>query len=214
MAAVTGTRVLIVEDHAVVREGTREILQRDPTVAVVGEAGTAREAITLVGRLHPDVVLLDLALPDQSGIEAVPRILEAAPGTKVLVLSAYDDEDYVVAAIEAGATGYLLKTVRAKEVVEAIQAVRAGRVTLHPAVAEKLRRSLRREAPALSAREMEILGLAARGLRNKEIARRMHLSVRTVEGHISSILRKLGVGSRTEAVVYAAAHRWFPLEWE
>lgn len=203
------TRVLIVEDHAVVREGTREILARDPTLDVTGEAGTAAEAMRLARELPPDVILLDLALPDRNGIDAIPDITEAAPKAKILVLSAYDDEDYVVAAMKAGAAGYLLKTMRGREVIEAIHAAREGRVTLHPAVAEKLRRSLQGVAPSLSPREREILELAARGLRNKEIARDMHLSVRTVEGHLSHILTKLGVSSRTEAVLYGVAHHWF-----
>ncbi|MFA5891577.1 MAG: response regulator transcription factor [Actinomycetota bacterium] len=207
-----GTRVLIVEDHAVVREGTREILARDATLEVAGEAGTASEAVRLARELRPDVILLDLALPDRNGIDAVPDIAEAAPDARILVLSAYDDEDYVVAAIEAGAAGYLLKTMRGKEVIEAIHAAREGRVTLHPAVAAKLRHSLQKGSPSLSPREREILELAARGLRNKEIGRAMHLSVRTVEGHLSHILAKLGVSSRTEAVVYGVARHWFDMD--
>jgi DNA-binding NarL/FixJ family response regulator len=207
------TGVLVVDDHEVVREGTKGILERDPTLEVVGEAETASEAVGLAGRLHPDVVLLDLALPDRNGLTALGEILAAWPDVKVLVLSAYDDDDYVLAAMQAGAAGYLLKTMRAKQVLEAIHAAREGEVVLHPAVAEKLRRSLHPGAGAggqsvLSPRETEILRLAARGLHNKEIARMLHLSVRTVEGHLSHILTKLGVGSRTGAVVYGAAHNW------
>lgn len=209
---MTTTRILVVDDHAVVREGTRELLERDPTLEVVGEAGTAAEAAHLAAALRPEVVLLDLALPDHSGLGVITKVLEACPEAKILVLSAYDDDDYVMAAMEAGAVGYLLKTMRARQVVEAIHAARECEVVLHPVVAEKLRRSPRYQGgtrPVLSAREMEVLRLAARGLRNKEIARIAHLSVRTVEGHLSHILTKLGVASRTEAVVYGVAHDWF-----
>lgn len=208
-------RVLIVEDHAVVREGTRELIQRDPAVEVVGEAGTAQEALTLTEQLRPDVVLLDLALPDRNGIDVLPELRESAPEARIVVLSAYDDGVYVVTAIEAGAAGYLLKTARGQEVVEAIHTVRRGQVVLQAEVAGKLRRSLRRggtgRETALSAREMEILSLAAKGWRNRDIASEMGISVRTVEGHLSHILGKLGLSSRTEAVVYGAAHGWFEL---
>jgi two-component system, NarL family, response regulator LiaR len=208
-------RVLIVEDHVFVREGTRELIQRDPAVEVVGEAGTAEEALTLTERLRPDVVLLDLALPDRNGIDVLPALCEKAPDARIVVLSAYDDGDYVVAAIEAGAAGYLLKTARGQEVVEAIHAVGRGQVVLQAEVAGELRRSLRRGSTgrdALSPREMEILRLAARGWRNRDIASEMGISVRTVEGHLSHVLGKLGLSSRTEAVVYGAAHGWFELD--
>ena len=212
-------RILIVDDHAIVREGTRQVLERDPTLVVVGEAGTAEEAVQLAIQLQPDVVLLDLALPNRNGIEATREIRRLAPAAKVLVLSAHDEEDYVLAAIDVGAAGYLLKTVRGREVVDAIHAVRQGQVVLHPAVVAKLRHSLRQGlerglGPILSAREMEILQMAGQGLRNKEIGGVAGLSQRTVEGHLSHILAKLGVSSRTEAVVYAIAHHWLPLSGE
>lgn len=212
---VAAIRVLIVDDHPVVREGTRQVLERDPAIEVVGEAGTVADAVRLARHARPDVVLLDLALPDQSGIEGLPQIRSAAPRAAVLVLSAYDEEDYVVAAMEAGAAGYLLKTMRARDMVGAIQSVHQGQVVLHPTVAEKLRRSLRANAgearePRLSPRELAILRLAAKGHRNKEIAAMMSISVRTVEGHLSHILTKIGASSRTEAVMYGAAHHWFP----
>ncbi|MBI3966148.1 MAG: response regulator transcription factor [Chloroflexi bacterium] len=209
--------IVIVDDHAVVREGTRQLLQQDATLLVVGEAGSGEEAVDLVRQLRPDVVLLDLALPGMNGIEAARQIREVAPETKVLVLSAYDDDDYVFAAMEVGAAAYLLKTVRGRDVVEAIHAVERGQVILHSTVAAKLRRSLSRGMdpalqPTLSAREVEILRLVAKGRHNKEIAAQLHISVRTAESHLSHILTKLGVSSRTEAVVYGAAHHWFALE--
>ncbi len=168
----------------------------------------------LAALLDPDVVLLDLALPDMTGVEAARQIRERAPEVKIVVLSAYDDRDYVIAAMDVGAVAYLLKTVRGKDVVDAIHAVQQGQVILHPAVAAKLRRSMGQsdeDEAGLSPREMEILRLAAKGFHNKDIAAELSISVRTVEGHLSHILTKLDVSSRTEAVVYGAARRWFSL---
>ena len=215
LTAVSDIRVLIVDDHVVVREGSRQLLEQDSALKVVGEAGTGAEAVQLAAQLRPDVVLLDLALPDITGVEAARQIRELVPDARIVVLSAYDEEDYVFAAMDVGASAYLLKTVRGKDVVDAIHAVREGQVILHPAVAAKLRRSMRRaddgDDPVLSPREMEILRQAAKGLRNKDIALELSISVRTVEGHLSHILTKLDVTSRTEAVVYGAAHHWFAL---
>ncbi len=207
-------RVLIVDDHTVVREGSRQLLEQDHALDVVGEAGTGEDAVRLANRLDPDVVLLDLALPDITGVEAARQIRVCCPEVKIVVLSAYDDQDYVVAAMDVGAAAYLLKTVRGQDVIDAIHAVQQGQVILHPSVAAKLRRSMRQREdaePLLSAREMEILRLAAKGLHNKEISEELSISVRTVEGHLSHILTKLDVTSRTEAVVYGAARHWFAL---
>ena len=207
-------RVLIVDDHAVVREGSRQLLEQDDLLEVVGEAGSGEEAVRLAALLVPDVVLMDLALPDMTGVEAARRIRETSPETKIVVLSAYDDQDYVVAAMDVGAAAYLLKTVRGKDVIDAIHAVQHGQVILHPSVAAKLRRSIRNSSadePVLSPREMQILRLAATGLHNKDIADTLSISIRTVEGHLSHILTKLDVTSRTEAVVYGAARHWFAL---
>ncbi len=206
--------MLIVDDHAVVREGSRQLLEQDDLLDVVGEAGNGADAVRSAGTLYPDVVLMDLALPDMTGVEAARRIRDISPETKIVVLSAYDDQDYVVAAMEVGAAAYLLKTVRGKEVIDAIHAVQQGQVILHPSVAEKLRRSMRKtdsDEPVLSPREMQILRLAAEGLHNRDIANSLSISVRTVEGHLSHILMKLDVTSRTEAVVYGAVRHWFTL---
>jgi two-component system, NarL family, response regulator LiaR len=210
-------RVLVVEDHAVVREGTRQLLERDSSIDVVGETGRAVEAIDMVQELAPDVVLLDLALPELNGIEVARHVSRQYPATKIVILSAYDDDDYVFAALEVGVAAYLLKTVRGQEVVDTIHDVVAGQVILHPEVAAKLRQSLSRRAagddePVLSPRELEVLKLAAKGLYNREIADRLSISVRTVEGHLSSILTKLDASSRTEAVVYALAHGWIVVD--
>ena len=211
------TTIVIVDDHAVVREGTRELLTQDPTLDVVGEAGSAEEALGVIESLQPDVVLLDLALPDASGIEVARRIPEMTVDTKVVILSAYDDDDYVLAALELGVAAYLLKTVRAQDVIDAIHAIERGQVVLHPSVARKLRRSLTRQlaegAPVrLTDRELEVLKLAAAGLQNHDIALRLSISVRTVEGHFSHIFSKLNVANRLEAVVHGLAQSWFTLE--
>jgi NarL family two-component system response regulator LiaR len=207
-------RVIVVDDHAVVREGTCRLLEQDPELRVEATAGSGTEAVRLVRQLQPDVVLLDLALPDLNGIEVARRVADESPTTRVAVLSAYDDDDYVVAALEAGVAAYLLKTAPAKDVIAAIHAVADGQVVLHPAVAVKLRQSLRRREASppgvdLTEREREVLRMTAAGLHNKEIADRLSLSIRTVEGHLSHILAKLGVSSRTEAVIYGLTHGWF-----
>jgi NarL family two-component system response regulator LiaR len=212
-------RVLIAEDHAVVREGTRRILERDPLVETVGEAEDGAQAVSLAAELQPDIVLLDLRLPVLSGIDAVSRIREVSPRTRVLILSAYDDDDYVFAALEAGAAGYLLKTAHGSEVIDAIHSVHRGDVVLHPIIAAKLVRARLAERQhsgqaedTLTDREDDILRLAAKGLRNKDIARDLGLSTRTVEGHLSHIFAKLGVSSRTEAIIFGASHHWYKLE--
>lgn len=212
-------RVLVAEDHAVVREGTRDILQRDPGLTVVAEASNGQEAVDLAAALQPDVAVIDIRMPVLSGIEAAKQIRRLSPETKLLVLSAYDDEDYVVAAMEAGASGYLLKTAHGEEVVAAIMAITRGEVVLQSSVASVLLGSRdeahgasHRDFDEPSDREMEVLRLAARGLRNKEIARRLNVSVRTVEGHLSHVFNKLGVTSRTEAIIYGAARGWYALE--
>jgi DNA-binding NarL/FixJ family response regulator len=212
---MTRLRVLLAEDHAVVREGTRQILERDPELYVVGEAADGAEVVALAARLAPDVVLLDMSLPVMNGVEATRRIRALAQPPHVLILSAYDDEDYVVAAIEAGASGYLLKTAHADDVVAAIRAVARGEVVLHPAVARHLmgRRS-DGDRETLTTRELEILRLAARGQRTRDIAAHLAVSARTVEAHFTAIFNKLGVSTRTEAIVHAASRGWVRLERE
>jgi len=213
--------ILIADDHTLVREGTRDRLNREEDLEVVGEAADGEEAVRLVNQLKPDVAIVDLAMPNLNGIEATKQIKKTQPGTAVLVLSAYDDDQYVYAALEAGADGYLLKNVRGRQLVDAIRDVYAGEVVLAPHVARKvvqwfssLSHGQRIEAAAdyLSERELEVLKLAAKGMGNKEIAAELSLGVRTVQSHLSHIFDKLGVSSRTEAVLRALKEGWLSFE--
>src|SRR3990170_368655 len=211
-------RVLIADDHALVREGTRELLARETDLEVVGEAADGAEAIELAGRLLPDVVVIDIGMPGINGVEATARIKAEHPEIGVLVLTVQDDEQYVYAILEAGAAGYLLKDIHGSQLVEAVRSVRAGEGVLHPAIARKILGRFRRsdgsveEVPSLTDRELDVLRLAARGKSNKEIARELDLSARTVQVHLGRIFKKLRVASRTEAVIHGLRRGWFRLE--
>jgi DNA-binding NarL/FixJ family response regulator len=203
-------RIVIADDHKVVREGTREILQKEKDLEVVGEAGDGEEAVELVKRLKPDVVIMDIAMPGVNGIEATKQIKALYPRVAVLILTAYEYDQYVFALLEAGAAGYLLKDVRGQEVIEAVRAVHAGESVLSPVVARKAldhfvhsedKKEESPKAQTLTDREVEVLRFAARGHGNKEIAAELDLSVRTIQAHLGNIFNKLKVGSRTEAVI-------------
>ncbi len=212
-------KILIADDHAVVREGTRQILQQEPDLEVVAEAGDGEEAVRLTATTRPDVAIIDVAMPRVDGIAATRQIKALYPNTAVLVLTAYDDDQFVFSLLEAGAAGYLLKTVRGHELVDAVRAVFAGESVLHPAVARKVLNRFvpsaggarSRPADVLSERELEVLRLASRGLSNQEIADKLSLSLRTVQAHFSHIFNKIQVGSRTEAVVRALKEGWVTL---
>lgn len=205
-------RIMLAEDHVLVREGTKEMLDREEDMEVVAEAGDGEEAVRLAEEEDLDIVIMDIALPKLNGIEATRRIKEISPGTTVLVLTAYDDDEYVFALLEAGAAGYLLKDVSTSELVAGIRAVEAGESMLHPAIARKVINRFSQwveddgkeeDFEELTEREAEVLQFAGRGITNKEIASRLSISHRTVQAHLSHIFSKLGVGSRTEAVVFA-----------
>jgi NarL family two-component system response regulator LiaR len=218
---MTTIRVLIADDHAMLREGMRRMFEREKDIEVVGEAGDGEEAVRLAEECKPDVAIMDISMPKLDGIEATKEIKKRCPSVTVLILSAYDDDQFVFALLEAGAAGYLLKSVRSREVIDAVRAVYSGESVLHPAVAKKvLNRFMTgggKTRPAksgeiLSDREKEILKLATRGLSNADIAEELCLSIRTVQGHLGHIFNKLQVSSRTEAVVRALKEEWVTLE--
>jgi NarL family two-component system response regulator YdfI len=200
-------RVLIADDHLVVREGLSAILEAAEDMVPVGEATDGAEAVELTGELAPDVVLMDLRMPNVDGIEAIRQIKDRYPAVEIVILTTYDDDEYIVRGLRAGARGYLLKDTGRKVLFEAIRAAARGESLLPQAVLEKVVAHLAEPRPAktgrLSEREGEVLALMARGAANKEIAARLHITERTVKAHVTSIFNKLGVNSRTEAVAVA-----------
>lgn len=214
-------RVLIADDHTLVRDGTRRILEAEEDMDVVGEALDGEEAVQLAKEFKPDVVLMDIAMPKVDGIAATKQIKHLYPEINVLILSAYDDDQFVFRLLQAGAAGYLLKSVHSQELVAGIRAVKHGESVLHPTIARKVlqRFVLTPEKPLdarktgnITQREIEFLKLMTRGLSNKEIADEVNLSIRTVQGCVGQIFKKLGVSSRTEAVIYAVKEGWVTLE--
>jgi DNA-binding NarL/FixJ family response regulator len=203
--------VLIVDDHAVVRSGLRLLLEAESDIDVVGEAGTAREAVFEVRSSKPAVVLMDVAMPGGSGIDVIPQLLHEAPETKILMLSMQDDPNYVRQAFEAGASGYVLKEAADAEVVAAVRDVAEGRSYVNPALGARLvaaesEARKRAEADPLSDREREVLRLLALGHTNQEIAKMLYISVRTAETHRAHIMQKLNLRSRADLVRYALAN--------
>lgn len=199
-------RVLLADDHAVVRKGVREFLEEEPDIEVVGEASNGEQAADLANSLQPDVVVMDIAMPVLSGVEATRRIRALAPNVRILALTAYDDAPYIFGLLDAGVTGYMLKTADSREIVRAVRATAAGQSALDPAVASRVIDRARHPAgtpDALTERELEILRLAARGLTNKQIGAQLDISDRTVQNHLANTYSKLEVASRTEAVTVA-----------
>jgi NarL family two-component system response regulator LiaR len=231
-------RVLIVDDHAVVRQGLRTFLELQDAappdgassddaavlpIDVVGEAANGHQAVDLARRLQPDIVLLDLVMPEMDGIQATPQIVEASPHSRVIILTSFGEEDKVVPAIRAGAQGYLLKDIAPSELIQAVRAANVGQVQLHPEAARKLMSAVaaKEEPPAshrpaspeeLTERELEVLRLIAGGLNNREIADELVISEKTVKTHVSSILSKLHLEDRTQAAIWALRHGLAPDE--
>ena len=202
-------RVVIVDDHEMVRSGLAIFLRVVPDLELVGEAGSGEDAVRLCERVQPDVVLMDLVMPGLDGVAATRAVRERCADTRVIALTSFPEEDLVQRALEAGATGYLLKNVGVVELTEAIRAARAGKPTLAPEAAQALIERATRPAPPghdLSAREREVLALMKQGLSNRAIAERLIISPSTADFHVSNILGKLGVTSRTEAVAVAVQH--------
>jgi len=207
-------RLVLVDDHEVVRLGLKTLLDRHPQFEVVGEAGTAREAVDLVGRIKPDVVLMDIRLPGASGIDACEEITKNDPDVKVIMLTSYAEDEMLFSAIRAGASGYVLKQIGGDDLVKAIESVGRGEALLDPLVTQRVIQEVRRavkeeEASAfsnLSTQEKHVLMSVSEGRTNREIAKALYLGEGTVRNYVSSILSKLGVSNRAEAAAYAVEH--------
>jgi DNA-binding NarL/FixJ family response regulator len=213
-------RVLIADDHTLVRDGTRRILESEKDLEVVAEASNGEEAVALTSSLRPDIAIIDIAMPVLDGIEVTRQIKALYPETAILILTAHDNDQFIYSLLEAGAAGYLLKSVRSQELVDAVRALHAGESVLHPAIARKVlnyfaspsgRDKKQGRSETLTQRELDILKLVTKGFTNKEIADELSLSARTVQRHLESIFNKLQVGSRTEAVVRALKEGWVTL---
>ena len=209
MTEQTNIRVLVVDDHAIIRKGIRALLVEIEDIEVIGEASDGREAVTQANALHPDVILMDLVMPGMDGIEAIRQIVAGGAGPPILVLTSFAGDDMVFPAIKAGALGYLLKDSEPAELVEAIQQVHRGEPSLSPNIAQKVLQELRHSSvrpptpDPLSDREMEVLRLVAKGLTNPEISHRLVITEATVRTHVSNILGKLHLANRVQATLYA-----------
>jgi len=218
-------RVVLVDDHEVVREGLRALLDAEDGIEVVGEAGTVSDAVRRVGYESPDVVVLDVRLPDGSGIEACREIRARWPEVRVLMLTSFADDEALFSSIMAGASGYVLKQIKGSDLISSVQRVGRGESLLDPEMTERVFRRIRGEEPddpllaRLSNQERKILDLIAEGLTNREIAERMFLAEKTVKNYVSNVLAKLDMSRRSEAAAYAARleaqrrHRYPPEEW-
>lgn len=204
--------VLLVDDHTVFREATVELVDHQTDMEVVGQVGTGEEAIVLAERLKPNVVVMDIAMPHGSGLVATREIVERCPGTSILVLSAHQDPDHVIALLEAGALSYLAKTASLNELLDGIRATSYGKSILPPSIASIVVKHMsgkeRTLFEKLSAREMEVLKFVGKGLTNEQIGLELHLSPRTIEAHLTHIYTKLNVKSRTEAALIAQKRGW------
>jgi DNA-binding NarL/FixJ family response regulator len=199
-------RILIVDDHAVVRQGLRLFLKVDPELEIIGEAVNGKQAVELAQKLKPDVILMDLLMPVMTGVEAIGAIKQLLPEVEIVALTSVLEDQSVIGAVRAGAIGYLLKDTDAPELIRAIHAAAAGQVQLSPKAAARLMREVRlpQSPEKLTEREVDVLRLVAHGKANKEISAELHISETTVKSHVGAILGKLGVASRTQAALYAA----------
>jgi len=202
--------VLLVDDHAIVRQGVRTFLATQPDLSVVAEAGTGAEAVALASQYVPDVILMDLIMPDMDGVEATRRVKQVSPSSQVVVMTSYHEDEHIFPALKAGALSYLLKDLSSEELAAAIRKAAVGEAILHPRVAARVIKELQgpraeRVNPftELSERELEVLKLIADGMSNAEMAAKLVLSEKTVKGHVSNILSKLQLADRTQAAVYA-----------
>lgn len=214
-------RIIIADDHPLIRQGIRTLLEREPDFNVVAEASDGEEAVMLTSKFKPDVILMDVGMPKLNGLEATRLIKSEHPATTVLVLTIHDDERYIIGFLKAGAGGYLLKSAYGEELVHSIRALRAGTLVIHPTVAERLLSCFDSHqlskvkldgVEQLTVREVEVLKLAARGMGNSDIAHELNIGVRTIKGYLVNIYAKLGVNSRTEAVVCAIQQGWISLD--
>jgi len=212
-APSTPIRVFLLDDHEIVRRGIRELLEAEPDIVVVGESGLAEEAIRRIPALRPDVAILDGRLPDGSGIDVCREVRSRDPHIKALILTSYDDDDALFAAIMAGAAGYTLKQVRGNDLVDTVRRVAAGQSMLDPSVTAQVLARLRNGPPVdkeieqLTAQEQRLLELIGEGLTNRQIAERMYLAEKTVKNYASSLFSKLGLTSRTQAAIFATKHQ-------
>lgn len=209
-------RVLIVDDHRVVRQGLRGFLETYTDIQVVAEAENGVQAVNLTREHVPDVILMDLLMPEMDGVEAINQIAVFSPSTRIIVLTSYTEDEYLFPAMQAGAQGYLLKDIEPEDLVSAIRAAARGQATLHPSVAARLVQGIdqtsKDELADLSERELEVLRLVAQGLSNREIAETLTVSEGTVKSHVSNILSKLHLAHRTQAALYALKRKLISLE--
>jgi len=211
-------RVVLADDHVMVRQGIRQFLEEEADIAVIAEAADGQEALNLVAEHRPDLVVLDVQMPGMTGVEATRQIRSRFPEVRILILTAYDDDPYVFALLRAGADGYILKSASAEELVRAVRSIAAGQTALSPEIARKVVQQVSapvataKQVEPLTDREIEVLRLTARGMTNKEMGRHLGISARTVQGHLANIYGKLGVYSRTEAVTEALRRGWIVME--
>jgi DNA-binding NarL/FixJ family response regulator len=210
--AVEPIKVFLLDDHEIVRRGIKELLEAEGDIVVVGESGLAQEATRRIPALHPDVAILDGRLPDGSGIDVCRDVRSQDPSIKALILTSYDDDDALFAAIMAGAAGYILKQVRGTDFVDTVRRVAAGQSTLDPSVTARVLERVRsgptrdKELDALTGQELKLLELIGEGMTNRQIAESMFLAEKTVKNYVSSMLAKLGLNSRTQAAIFATRH--------